>query len=288
MYWSGYFECRDANLIEVPRTFIKGLIPDATLDRLRRVRAAWELAQERDFLLVNSHMRSYSSLLGHILAASGEVCGYTEMRRSYRAEADLLALTWQVRSSHGARLRGSVVLDKLLHASHTIDDVVLQKSNVRVLLSVRAPEPTLRSIVAMGIGIDPNHHWSVPQHATEHYVERLDSLVELAQRADRPIVLNADAVVDAPDAVLGPLQHAIGLTTPLQTDYETRSLTGTAEFGDTSTYIRSGSIVTDRDPHDQIQIDPALLEAAVDAHARFWTAMNRLDVEVIGTNPVVI
>lgn len=255
----------------------KKVLGPARTAQLARVRDAWELTRPRHFLLVNSHMRSYSSLLCHILASSPEVNGYAEMRRSYRAEADLLALAWQVRSTNHGRLTAPVILDKLLHKTHVVSDEIIARDNVTVLISVRSPASTLPSIVAMGRGIDPDHHWASPEHACEHYISRLESLGDLAKRTPRPIVLASDRLVAAPESVLAALSSSLELHEPLQGTFEEQPLTGEAEYGDTSRFIRAGHVVSARPTHDDITIPADWADRAQRAFSDFWSIVDSHD-----------
>lgn len=269
------------------RRLSAGAVGDAVRNlRATRTRAelALDLARRRDYLLVVSHMRSYSTLLGHLLASSGEVSGYSEMRRSYRAEADLMALAWQVRSSHEGERLGTVVLDKVLHKEHWISDDVLALPNVQVLLSVREPEATLRSIIAMGIGIKPGHWWSQPNSALQHYLTRMQNLKDLSDRIEQPLVLRADGLVEATSTTLLELQQNLGLRKPLTADYGTHAYTGKAEYGDTSDYISSGRVQAARSTHDDIDLGADLIAQAEAAHADFWQHMRSNGATIIG-NP---
>lgn len=265
------------------RQAAKRILGKRVVNQLARGRTAWELAKPRDFLLVASHMRSYSSLLCHILGSTPEISGYTEMRRTYRAEPDLLALVWQVRSENRGTISGDIVLDKVLHGGYAIEDPVLLHPRVKVLFSVRSPEATLRSIVAMGIGIDPDHKWGKVQVAHEYYLERLEELTALARRCDTPLVLNADSLMTNTDEVLRQLQQRLGLKSQLKGTYTTGSLTGRAEYGDTSDYIASGAVVSERDAHDEVTIPVEMLASARQAHAQFWDDMANLNADVIGS-----
>lgn len=250
--------------------------------KIRHMRDAWELVQPRQFLLLNTHMRSYSSLLSHLLASSGEVCGYAEMRRAYRAEVDLLALAWQVRSTNGARLTGPVVLDKLLHNPYVVTDEVLRLPNVSILVSVRSPMPTIRSIMAMGRDIEPSHFWSSVDNATQYYVDRLAYLADIVERAQNPLVLFSDQLLVETEITLRELQLGLGLREELQESYPLRELTGVAEFGDTSNFIRAGKIVRERSSHEVIDICPTQTEEAHEAFRSFWERVRNNGANVVG------
>src|SRR4051812_40983666 len=97
--------------VDVWRSGGEGLAPQGAL--------AWPLRRnaprERRYLLLLSHMRSYSSLLAHVLGSSPEVDGYGETLLRYQLPLDLWRLRRQVRRSTGQPLRGTWLLDKVLH-----------------------------------------------------------------------------------------------------------------------------------------------------------------------------
>jgi hypothetical protein len=69
----------------------------------------------RRHLFVLGHMRSYSSVLSHILGSHPQIDGYCETHIRYRWHFDLLRLQRRVRQLTGEPLRGDYVLDKILH-----------------------------------------------------------------------------------------------------------------------------------------------------------------------------
>ena len=231
-------------------------------------------------------MRSYSTLLGHIMASSGETAGYTEMRRSYRAEADLVALAMQVRASHGGRLPGGIVLDKILHNGHHIGDEILAMNNVTVLISARHPHATVRSIVALGRTIAPDNWMAQPERAGQHFVNRMQQLGELMDRIDNPLVLAADSLIDSTDQTLATLQTSLGLSAPLSASYTIHEYTGQAEYGDTSSYIGTGDVQRDRETYSEMEIAPAIDEQALAAWRTFWVHVGERNARVIGEPPL--
>ena len=68
--------------------------------------------RSRRYLFVLSHMRSFSSLLCHILGSHPEIAGYAEAHQAYAGRADLLQLTRKVESTLEGAVAGRYVLDK--------------------------------------------------------------------------------------------------------------------------------------------------------------------------------
>ena len=52
---------------------------------------------QTNYLFLLSHMRSYSSLMSHLLGSSPQIDGYGEMHLRYRTRLSLLALPWMQR-----------------------------------------------------------------------------------------------------------------------------------------------------------------------------------------------
>ena len=251
----------------------------------RRLSLALELTRPRRYLFVASHMRSYSTLLGHLLCSSGEVSGYAEMRRSYRAEADLIALAMQVRASHAGKLHGGIVLDKLLHGGHHIGDEILSMDNVDVLISVRHPRATVRSIVALGRTIGPDNWMAQPDRAGLHFVNRMRQLSELTDRIERPLVLAADSLIGHTDSTLRGLERELGLEKQLSAEYEVHEYTGWAEYGDTSKYIGTGRVQAQRHAYGDITISPEIEAETLGAWKQFWEHLDGDRVHIVGHRP---
>src|SRR5688572_27511814 len=80
-----------------------------------RVHHRAAMRKRRSLLLVLSHMRSYSSVLSHVLGSHPEIDGYCETHIRYRLSLDVHRLGWKVRALTGEPLSGRFVLDKVLH-----------------------------------------------------------------------------------------------------------------------------------------------------------------------------
>ncbi len=100
-------------------------------------------------------MRSYSSVLSHVLGSHPEVDGYCETHLRYRFSLDFLRLQWRVRRLTGEPLSGRFVLDKVLH-DYPLVPSVLERPKARVIVLLRKPDDVLQSIVHMGTHLDAN------------------------------------------------------------------------------------------------------------------------------------
>ena len=126
-----------------------------------RARAARKLRAEtiamtnlRAPLFVLSHMRSYSSLLSHVLGSHPDIDGYCETRLRYRFPLDVMRLHWKVTRLTGEPLRGRFVLDKILH-NYAVSRAILENPRTRAVVLLREPREVGQSIIHMGRHLDP-------------------------------------------------------------------------------------------------------------------------------------
>jgi hypothetical protein len=216
----------------------------------------------RRYILVLSHMRSYSSLLCHILGSHPQIAGYAEMHQSYRNRLDLRRLRVRVFRSLGGVLDGRFVLDKILHNEYTVSDSVLNHPAVHPIFLVRRPGPSLTSIVEMGRRL-PDVGWYSDRVAVTNYYEScLEELTRLAGSVDRSFLfIRAEDVVDDTARAFQLLCSFLGLEQPLEESYSLFKHTGESGWGDDSTTIREGVIVRDRGA-DVIDFEDVLLSRA--------------------------
>lgn len=231
----------------------------------------------REYVLVLSHMRSYSTLLAHLLGSHPEIAGYAEMNQSYAHRRDLLRLRAQVARSLDGRLKGRLVLDKVLHDHHAVAGAVLRDPVVRPVFLVRQPADTLSSILRMNERLPEMTLHRGEEAATAYYVERLATLERLgAERGQEAFVLRAERLVEEPDATLELLRRFLGLATPIESSYSTFPLTGVPGSGDFSDAIQQGTIrpTTTTDP-GRPQLRSDLVERAEDAYVRCIATLER-------------
>ena len=254
---------------------------------VRRARFALEMAAPRKYLFVVSHMRSYSSLLCHILNSNPAIDGYVEMHRPYNKELDLLELTFRVRSTTGSPLKGRYVVDKILF-NYPLDDQILKRRDVHAIFSVRNPDQAVRSILAMGARRKKPDWKSDPEKAVAYYVRRMRRMSQQAKvMRSRSLYFEADELVDNPDRVLESLTGFLRLDRPLRPQYETSQLTGRGKWGDASKFIRSGEIVRERDDYSEIELPEPLLRKAQDAYDEARTKLAKFCEVAVSPAPPV-
>jgi hypothetical protein len=215
----------------------------------------------RKYIFLLSHMRSYSSLLSHILGSHNEISGYSEMHLSYKNKSDLTVLRYRVYSMNNNNLDGTYVFDKILH-NHYISNELLNSKNIKNLFMLRAPEDTIKSISKMSSNLNNPVRLNSFDKIGNYYIERLKHLSELVKRTNRNAVyLDAEKIVHNTDFVLGYLTDWLQLPTKLSSEYKTFSHTGKPGFGDPSDNIKQGKIIKNRETAD-VTIPEELLKKA--------------------------
>jgi hypothetical protein len=231
------------------------------------------------FILVVSHMRSFSSLLCHILGSHPEISGYGETQQPYSGRIDLHRLARTVRGQIGDVPLGRFVLDKILHNHLELAPGVLARPEVRCLFLLREPRDTMSSIVNMVRSLGRDGPFAEPTQVAEYYVGRVAQIEHYSglPGLDAAFVDAARLIADT-DAVLASLTRWLGLASPLVPEYRTFPLTGRPGHGDTSPNIRAGKVIKDADVRRRDQPDIPIpedaLERAGQAHAACHAALS--------------
>jgi hypothetical protein len=218
----------------------------------------------RSYLFVVSHMRSFSSLLCHILGSHAEIAGYAEAHQAYADRADLLRLARKVEATIEGPLAGRYVLDKILHGDYAIAPAVLERPDVKVLLMVRNPDDTIPSILHMWRSLAKT---MTAADAVSYYESRLDQIDACSRHlGGKALYLDAESLLDRTDTVLAGLSRWLGLSRGLSANYRTFKFSGERGFGDPSPHILAGKVIADvRERHRDyvpVQIPDALLQRA--------------------------
>ena len=222
-------------------------------------------AYSRIFLL--SHMRAYTSLLGHILGSHPQINGYYEMHLSY-ASADDLAQQMQYYNTQQDALKpdSRFLFDKLLHNDYVLERDALHLQGETVLLALRRPEPTLKSILNLFAQKNTHEPYANPAEATQYYVERLQALAEFSRQYPQGYqYFDAELIRTDTETTLATLSQWLGLDSPLSAHYQRFAKTGVAGAGDTSAAISSGNVISEAN-HYAIPVDAELLQQAIQAY----------------------
>jgi hypothetical protein len=220
---------------------------------------------KRIFLL--SHMRAYTSLLGHILGSHPEIDGYYEMHRSYATGKDLQQQLRDYAEREQPKPGSRYLFDKLLHNDYTLNLTLPELGDAATLVALRQPEPTLKSIVSLFAKKDIDDLYADPAGATTYYVERLHALTTFGrQQPKRYFYFDAERIRTDTRRLLDDLGQWLQLASPLTEHYQLFSQTGTAGKGDSSPAIASGHIIRQQSRYPDLALDPALFQQAAKAY----------------------
>jgi hypothetical protein len=218
----------------------------------------------RQYLFVLGHMRSYSSLLCHILGSHPQIDGYCETHVKYRSRLDLIRLRSRVVKFTGEPLRGRYVLDKMLH-NYPFANSIVRNPQTRAVMLVRRPLPTVQSIVNMGL-----HYSDIAWHrdleaVARYYEERLAMLVRLADPLrGRVIFIEAESLLTRTADVLHGIGGLLNLSEPLRSDYRRFAHTGERGFGDPTEAISTGRVNSGAHEQPTRVIVPAALTSRLE------------------------
>ncbi len=220
----------------------------------------------RIFLL--SHMRAYSSLIGHILGSHARINGYYEMHQGYQSAQDLQRSIEQYRQHDAIKPDSRFFFDKLLHNDYPLDLNLPPLKHATVLLALRPPEASIKSIIKLFRQKPQKHRYAEAAQAARYYRQRLAFLDAFSQQyAGRFYYFDAELIQSDSHNLLQTLTDWLQLDTPLQAQYQTFARSGQARAGDSSDAIRSGRIMPPTNPHDDIVLTPTLLQSAQQDYA---------------------
>ena len=226
----------------------------------------------RIFLL--SHMRAFTSLVGHILGSNPQINGYFEMHLSYEDASAAARQLELIEQADGVKPGSRYVFDKLLHNDYRLLPKRLGLAGTQILVALREPAQTIRSIVSLFQRKDLGELYAEPAAAARYYVERVAALAEFCEaRPGGYCYFDAEAIRSAPDRLLPALSRWLALETPLSERYETFSRTGTVRSGDSSPTIRSGRISRAASDYSDIPVAAELLD---DAQAVYRKCRSRI------------
>jgi hypothetical protein len=221
----------------------------------------------RIFLL--SHMRAYSSLIGHILGSHPAINGYYEMHQSYGACRDLEQQLINYRQHDNIKPGSHYLFDKLLHNDYSIDLSLPELRQAIVLVALRNPEQSIKSIVQLFRNKQGRQRFADPLQAIHYYLQRLKNLSEFCQQhVRRYYYFDAEMIRDNSDQTLATLTRWLMLPTPLSAHYKTFTRTGKERAGDSSAQIKSGHIINQVNNYDMIDLDKNDLTLAQNKYAK--------------------
>lgn len=219
----------------------------------------------KQHILLCSHMRANTTLLGHILGSHPDISGYYEHHIGYSSWKSLIRNKMKFCQENPAEPVTKYYFDKILHNEHYLTEEVMQHKNVVLFFMLRRPERTIKSIVNLYRKIDPQNDFASAEFATNYYISRVEKIAVIARNyaQRKPIYyLDAEMLVESTDEALQTLSSWFGLTPPLNAEYRLFALTGKKRYGDSSEHIKSGSIKQSRDCYKSIELDAVQLNKA--------------------------
>ena len=231
------------------------------LGHLRTVLRHPSILRSYQPLLLISHMRANTSLMGHILGASPEIEGYYELHIGYHSWRSLLRQKLVYFDQHTPKPHARYMFDKVLTNQHGVNTDVLRHG--KMIFTLRPPERTIRSIVNLYSAEFPDDPCARVSGAIDYYVARLQTIGKMATKTLTPFIyIDADALRDQTDRVLQALTSYLGLGHALSAEYQTKPLTGQRRAGDSSPNISLGRISGRQHDYSGIRIDESLLQPA--------------------------
>lgn len=208
-----------------------------------------------------------TSLVGHILGSHPSIDGYYEMHRAYADPRALDAQRAALQAGDGIKPQSRYLFDKILHNDHAFEPERLGTVPLSILVALRAPEPTLGSIVhlfALKPGPEP---YASPVEAGRYYVARLHALAAFCRSTTFPYdYFDAELLQQAPARLLRSLTAWLELDPPLSARYGVFRQTGQARSGDSSPRLLSGAIDPRPSDYAHIALPAAVLDEARDAY----------------------
>lgn len=218
---------------------------------------------KKKYIFVISHMRSFSSLLCHILGSTDEISGYSEMHRSYNRWSDFLKLRYRVCLANNNQLNGQFVLDKILHNSCYISREVLYKKNIQSIIMLRNPEDTIKSIINMG-KLSRIKWYKNVKDVLDYYKNRLNQIeIYGTITGKKSLFFNSEELLNNTEFVLSALKHYLKLKQQISSQYSLFEYTGIPGHGDSSSLIKKGTIINvNNKEKNNIYIDPKIIKEA--------------------------
>ncbi|MFO7542154.1 MAG: hypothetical protein R6W97_04960 [Thiobacillus sp.] len=219
----------------------------------------------RIFLL--SHMRAYTSLVGHLLGSHPEIDGYYEMHLSYVSAGDMERQVRRYREQDTLKPGSRFLFDKLLHNDYTLNPDTLDADTTAIFIALRPPEPTLKSIVNLFARKHPGDLYADPAGAAAYYIERLEALAAFGRRhPQRYDYFDADLIPTDTARVLAAFGQWLQLGSPLTERYQSFARTGVAGAGDSSPAIGAGHVIRQENAYPAIELDADSLQRAQQAY----------------------
>lgn len=211
-------------------------------------------------ILLLSHMRANTSLIGHILGDHSEINGYYEMHIGYYSWKSKIRQKLRYFNSHPEDSVKRCLFDKVLHSEHEVTNSFMSMPNVKIMYCVREPIKSVQSIISLYKKNDPSHKFATDIGAANYYIERCKSILKLAANSPNDYLFyTAESLVEDPETTLHRITKFLGLKQPLSSSFKTQKLTGVGTTGDNSGNLNNGEIVRIKSTYPALHIESTLL-----------------------------
>ncbi|MFC1784119.1 hypothetical protein ACFL0J_00650 [Candidatus Neomarinimicrobiota bacterium] len=214
-----------------------------------------------NYIFIISHMRSYSTLLSHVLGSNKNIDGYGELHYSYLNRFDSLKAKIQVMYAVDNSLQGNFILDKLLHNANQIAESFLQKNTVKLIFLLRNPIDTYKSRINLLQRIKKRNIDPLQIH--NYYINRLPMLVQQAKSLDtKKIFIESEQIKTNTSATLQKLNNFLELDDKLTNNYQLFKFSGYGNYGDSTDNIKIGVISKGSNQYDNIVLPDEIMKIA--------------------------
>jgi len=224
-------------------------------------------------------MRGNTSLLSHLLGNHPEIEGYYEMHIGYYSWKSIFRQKLLYLEEHHLKSTSHYYFDKILHNEHFIDKEILQQSKIIIML--REPEQTIRSIMNLYNKIDPSHPFCHEKGASQYYIERLQEIHKLAQQIPNKFYyLQAEDLRQQTDKELLNLQQFLNLKSFIPAEYKNFTNTGKEKYGDSSNNIKTGKVQKNETDYSTTKLDGNILEVAIQKYHSIDNDLQRSSIKI--------
>lgn len=237
---------------------------------MRIIRNPYKFFKPYEKIILLSHMRSRTSVLSHVIGGHKEISGYYEQHLDHKKSYLKEKIKVNLLTDKELKSDSKYFYDKVLHSR--LDPLSL--SSYRVIVMVREPESSIKSIMALGE--KAGSKWSDMLVAVTYYQSRLsDILCLLKSNQTVPFCfITSEHFVDNTEECLKTISDFIDVK-GLSPDYEVREQTSTRFAGDPSENIHTGRVIKTKG-HDDIVLDKDLLSASNIVYQDFIEQVNML------------
>jgi len=223
------------------------------------------------YIFIDSHMRSGSTLLAHILFSNPDIIGYGETHIRYESEEDFKDLICHVYTSlHTLRMPEVYVIDKILNSGY-INESIVRSEKLHKIFLLRRPEATLRSLLHV------ISDWDSERAAT-YYMKRLSALADEAKAADdkkRCLYITYEQILYQTDKVFAVMRDFLGLRHALSERYDVTPKMHMGGIGDWLANIKSGRIIRGHTTSPETHMPPEILDHAATAYESCSSVLRR-------------